>query len=107
MNTFVIPLTNVPQQFQITLATITYVMSCKWNNSPDAGWILDISDATGNPIIGNIPLVTGADLLAQLEYLGIGGSLYVNNGTDATAIPTLDNLGSGCLLYFQTGAASV
>lgn len=107
---FVIPVTNVPQQFQITLANVTYQMTCKWNDSIapgcEGGWALDIDDSEGNPIIHYVPLITGIDLLSGLAYLGINGSLYVYTASDTFAVPTLDNLGMDSNLYFQTEAAS-
>lgn len=99
---FLIPLNNVPESFGITLAGIDYQMTSKWNDAEDAGWVLDIADANGNPIACNIPLITGADLLDGLDYLGLGGSLYVmTNGASPFDVPTLDNLGTDSNLYFQ------
>lgn len=100
---FLIPLTNVPQQFQIVLAGITYLMTAKWNAADDSGWVLDIADENDVPLATNIALITGADCLEGLEYLGFQGSLYVNtSGATPTAIPTLDNLGIDSNLYFAT-----
>lgn len=100
---FQLPLTNVPQSFQISLGGKDYTLTCKWNDSDDAGWVLDFQDAvTGASIVAGIPLVTGANLLENLEYLGFGGALYVYTDGDATAVPTLDNLGVESNVYFQT-----
>ena len=82
---FLIPLTNVPQTFQIVLAGVTYLMTSKWNDDDEGGWVLDISDENDTPLACNIPLITGADCLSGLEYLGIQGELYVNtSGADST-----------------------
>lgn len=103
MTNFTIPLVNVPQQFQISLAGKEYVMTCKWNDSIDAGWAVDFSDAiTEEPIVANIPLVTGVDLLRGLEYLGFQGSLFILTDGNQFSVPTLDNLGIESNLYFQT-----
>lgn len=100
---FTIPLQNVPQQFGITLANAEYLITVKWNDSPDAGWVMDISDAlTNNSIAANIPFITGANLLSGLEYLGIEGAFVVFTDGDEDATPTLDNLGIDCNLYFLT-----
>lgn len=100
---FLIPLINEPQSFDITLAGTEYNITSKWNDQPDAGWVLDISDSSDNPIVCNIPMITGADLLVGLEYLGIEGSLYIlTNGADPFDVPTLDNLGTDSNLYFAT-----
>jgi hypothetical protein len=100
---FLIPLTNTPQKFTISLAGTNYVLVSKWNDSTEAGWILDIYDANENPIVMNVPLITGEDCLTGLGYLGIQGSLFVmTNGASPFDVPTLDNLGTESNLYFQT-----
>lgn len=100
---FVIPLTNDPQQFQISLAGKEYLMSCRWNSADDAGWVIDFSDATnGTAIVNNIPLITGADLLSGLEYLGFEGSLFVLTDGNQFAVPTFLKLGIESNLYFST-----
>lgn len=106
MSTFKIPLQNVSQQFEIALAGVNYTMTCRWNDAPDAGWVLDLSDVdSGDPIAANIPLITGADCLAGLEYLGIEGQLIVLTDGDETAVPTFENLGIESNLYFETTAS--
>ena len=103
LSNYLIPLANTPQVFEIELAGVNYNLTCKYNTQPDSGWVLDIADDSNNPICANIPLVTGTDLLYGLEYLGIGGSLYVvTSGASPNDIPTLDNLVTDCNLYFQT-----
>lgn len=102
-NTFKIPLVNIPQTFQISLAGKNYIALCRWNNSPEAGWVMDFADqVTGLPIVGNIPLITGADCLSGLGYLGFNGSLFVFTDGDDDAVPTLENLGIESNLYFVT-----
>ena len=104
---YLIPLSNVPQTFDISLAGTNYTMTSKWNDAPDAGWVLDIALAdTGVILACNIPLITGADCLLGLEYLGINGQLYVYTNGDGDAVPTLDNLGVDSNLYFATTASS-
>lgn len=101
--TFVIPLQNIPQQFTISLANKEYLMTCRWNDAPESGWVLDFSDSiTDLPIVANIPLITGADCLSGLEYLGFEGQLIIFTDGDPTAVPTLLNLGVESNLYFQT-----
>lgn len=102
---YLIPLVNLPQQFTIDLAGITYTLVSKWNDVAQS-WFLDILDSVQNPIACGIPLITGADLLVGLEYLGIDGSLIVYTNGDPTAVPTLNNLGVDCNLYFQSTAAN-
>lgn len=106
MTTFIIPLLNIPQKFDIALAGVNYIMTCRWNDAPEAGWVIDLADAdTDEPIVANVPLITGADCLAGLEYLGIDGQLVVFTDGDELAPPTLLNLGVESNLYFLTDAA--
>ncbi len=88
------------QTFSIALAGITYQMAVTWRNAPNIGWVLDISDSNGNPLVQGVPLVTGADLMAQYATLGFPGQLIVQSDFDPDAVPTFDNLGSGSHLYF-------
>lgn len=104
MTTFIIPLTNIPQIFEIALAGVNYLLNVRWNDADDAGWIMDISDENNNPIACNIPFITGADCLSGLEYLGINGQMVVFTDGDQTAVPTLENLGVESNLYFLTSA---
>ena len=105
--TFLIPLQNIPQTFNISLAGKLYVMTVRWNDAVDAGWIADFTDAnTSLPIVSNIPFITGADLLAGLDYLGFQGNLVVFTDGDQFAVPTLDNLGVESNLYFLTDVVS-
>ena len=100
---FQIPVTNTPQTFGIDIVGKKYLITCKYNNASDAGWCLDLADANTNEnIVANIPLVTGANLLEGLGYLGIGGALYVTTDGDPSAVPTLDNLGTESFLFFDT-----
>lgn len=103
MTTFLIPVQNVPQVFDIALAGVNYTMTCRWNDAADAGWIVDLVNAdTGEPVVSNVPLITGADCLAGLEYLGINGQLAVLTDGNQFATPTLENLGVESNLYFLT-----
>lgn len=102
-STFKVPVTNIPQTFEISLAGVTYLMTIKWNDAFEAGWEMDFVDAITNvPIVAGIPLVTGVDCLAGLEYLGFNGQLIVYTDGDDTAVPTLENLGVESNLYFLT-----
>lgn len=99
MASFEIPLTNTPQTFNITLNNVEYAMTNKWNEL--SGWVIDIDG-----YLHGIPLVAGCDLLEPFQYLNFGGSLFVYTDGDATAIPTIDNLGIDSKLYFVTADVS-
>lgn len=94
-----IPLTAENQQFSISLAGVTYQMAVTWRA---AFWCLDIMDSSGTDLIMGIPLITGADLLAQYNYLGLGFSLYVGCDDPANENPTETDLGTNSHLYVVT-----
>lgn len=102
MATFEILLTPEAQTFQVSLAGVQYQFTLQWRDAVNnGGWVLDIADATSNPMVSGIPLVTGVDLLAQYGYLGIAAELWVQ--TDAAdAVPTYTNLGIESHLYAVT-----
>ena len=103
MSTYLLPLTNVPQKFAISLAGKDYIVACRWNDAPEGGWVINLIDEETNvTIASNIPLITGADCLEGLQYLEIGGGLIVYTDGDEEAVPTLDNLGVESNLYFVT-----
>lgn len=102
MPVFEIPLSASPQSMTIALGAAVYTLRFFYADTPEGGWAMDISDATGNPILCGVPLVTGADLLAQYAYLGIGGKLWVRTDGNAGAVPTFANLGTQSHLYFET-----
>jgi len=103
VQTFLIPLLNVPQDFNITLADRNLRLVSKWNDADEAGWVLDVYDGETNAaLIMNVPMITGADLLEQYEYVGLNGKLIVFTDGDELAVPTLENLGTESNLYFQT-----
>lgn len=95
-----IPLTAQPQTFTINLAGVVYTFTLLWRKT--VGWVLDIADSQGNPLLYGMPLVTGCDLLAQFKYLGIGGQLIAQTTSDPDAVPTFENLGTDGNLYFVT-----
>lgn len=103
MSLFEIPVSNVPQTFQIALGGREYLLTCKWNDAPDAGWVLDFADAeSGEPIVAGLPVITGRNILNGLDYLNFGGKLFAYTEGDQYAVPTLENLGIESKLYFET-----
>lgn len=99
---FTIPLQSQPQKFSIDLSGLTYNFTVQYRNVDMGGWYLDIADANGVPIVQGVPLVTGANLLAQYAYLGFVGALWVQTQSDPDAVPTFENLGTDGLLYYVT-----
>lgn len=101
MPVFSIPLeVGKPQALSIELGGLTYQLTFLYRNDPNAGWTVDIADSAGNPIVQGIPLVTGADLLAQYRHLGFNGALVVQTAHDPDAVPTFENLGKDAQVYW-------
>lgn len=100
---FEIPLSSANQTLAIVLNGIPYILRlifCQ-TTDPSACWLLDINDQNGVPIVCGIPLVTGADLLEQYQYLNFGFILYCFSDFSNSAIPTFADLGTTSHLYFQ------
>lgn len=95
---FEIPFAGTPETFTIALAGVTYGFNVQWN-VPNASWVIDISDASGNPIVSGIPMVTGSDLLEQYSYLGFQFALVAQTDNSPDTVPTFDNLGTTGHLY--------
>ncbi|HHU1433407.1 TPA: phage baseplate plug family protein [Escherichia coli] len=55
MNVTEIPLSPDNQLFRIQLAETTYTLRVIWRDS--AGWILDVQDSSGEPLLSGVPLV--------------------------------------------------
>ncbi len=106
MNWFLVPLLpSSPQTFQIALDARTYTLTFKWCDWPEGGWLMDIADAeTDQPLAAGIPLVTGANLMSGLEYLGVGSGFVVYTNGEPDAVPTFGNLGVESNLYFLNEA---
>ena len=99
--TFEVPTAPAPQTFLIPLNGTTYRVTLTWCDPNDA-WTMDIYDDSGNLVLGGTPLVTGADLLAQFAYLGIGngGAFVVQSDNDPDEVPSFSTLGGTGHLFF-------
>lgn len=97
--TYEIPLSPSAQVFGVRLGASFYRLTLRWNAAAEA-WMLSVANEAGTPLAENIPVVTGADLLEPLRYLGITGSLVVQTDNDPDAVPTLENLGTRGRIYF-------
>ncbi|WP_315313138.1 phage baseplate plug protein [Pantoea vagans] len=86
-----IPLSPDNQQFTTAINGVNYSILTLWRD--DAGWIIDLLDSSGKAIVTGIPLVTGANLLAQFAYLNLGFGLAVVCDDPAMDYPTKTDLG--------------
>lgn len=101
MSTFEIPLRNQAQRLTVTLSGVQVVLVVRWC-PPLGAWVIDMYDSVDEPLLLGVPMITGADLLAQYEYLGIPGQLFVQSDDDVDAVPTFDSLGGLGHLYYVT-----
>jgi hypothetical protein len=69
-------------------------------------WVMGISDSNQNPLLTDVPLVTGLNLLRQYQYLNIG-SVYVFNVTGVPVdSPNTNDLGTDFQLYWGDNTQS-
>ncbi|HEM6680820.1 hypothetical protein I5384_03315 [Citrobacter koseri] len=94
-----IPLTADNQQFSINIAGTTWRISIIWR---DLYWIMDLHNDRSEAVISGIPLVTGADLLAQYAYIGLGFKLVVVCDDSTKDYPTKTDLGARSHLLVST-----
>lgn len=99
MNAKEIPLSSDNQQFSITIAQVQYVMRINWR---EPCWYLDLLNADLSPVALALPLITGADLLAQYSYLNLGFSLVVVCDVSGQENPTELDLGADSHLLIVT-----
>ena len=100
MTPFEVPLQPAtPQAFTIGLSGKTYRFTVTWCQ-PAACWLLAIDEVNGVRQLSGIPIVTGADLLAQYGYLNIGGALIAQTVNDPAAVPTFADLGATGKLFY-------
>ena len=105
MNVNEIPLRpGTGQRLSIALGQVTYRLTLKWNTYSSC-WVLDIADSIGAPLAAGLAVVTGADILGQLAYLGIAGGLFTVSDDEPDAVPTFENLGVNGRLYFAPTTA--
>jgi hypothetical protein len=96
---FEIPLSPSPQKLHIALSGTDYTIWLAWNTVSNL-WVLDIGDTNETMLLSGIPLVTGADLLAQHKYIGIAGGLAVATDGNPDEPPSFQTLGIHSHLYY-------
>lgn len=97
---FALPLSPQPQTLSVTLLGTTYNLRTRWSQLQNC-WCIDFADQDNNPIVGSIPLVTGADLLQQYLYLNFGGGLYVyDSQLPPNMVPGFTDLGVTAQILF-------
>ena len=98
-------LTPVNQRFRLELPSRFVQMHLQWIGGDEGGWVISIAEDDGRPLVSNLPLVTGSDLLAQHRHLGLGARVVVASDRRVDDVPTLTNLGVDSFLYVVPDAA--
>ena len=99
MPAYEIPLQPTPQTLSVSLGSVQYRLTVRWNPVMGA-WVLDIANEDRVDILTGIPIVTGVDLLAQYAYLNFGGALVALTDSEADLIPDFNSLGVTGHLYW-------
>lgn len=89
-----IPTKPFPQRLTVSFNGIEYILTLYYIDCTTGGWIMDIADANGGDLVCGIPLVTGANLLDQYDYLAFGVVLITSTDGAFLETPTYDNLGT-------------
>lgn len=92
----IIPLEAGAQTLSVPLGGVTYRMRIWWRESVTPCWMLDLSTVDDVALVSGLPMLPGADLLAQHKHLGVAGVLYVLADDEIT----YDSLGNSTRLYF-------
>lgn len=104
MSVYTIPLSGRPERFQVMLHSITYTFRLIYCDTDQGGWMLDIGDPQGTPILCGIPLLPGQNLIGQHQHLDIGGEgagLYCK--TVSGEPPNASNLSDAALIFVEGG----
>ncbi|KVE37659.1 phage baseplate plug family protein [Burkholderia sp. BDU5] len=100
MQIYEVPLSADVQAFKISLGGTIYRLTLVYRGP--AGWVLDVADDSGTPIVSGLPLTTGGDLLAQYRHLGFAGRLWVQGAEDPDDVPQYGDLGVGSHVFWVT-----
>lgn len=78
---------------------IEFIITQSFNEQANY-WTISIYDKTGTPIVMDVPLLTGQDLLEQYQYLNIGSLYVINYGDSTIENPDSKNIASNFKLLW-------
>lgn len=90
--------------FACELEGVSYTFAFRWNDR-DGGWYMEISDATGDPIVSGIKVVIGILLLgrATSKLLPPGDLLAIDTAATNTD-PGFEDIGRRVQITYFTAA---
>lgn len=102
-----IALSNSPNQtFSVTIPggsrNLSLIIRLSYN-TPAGYWVMGIYDSSDSPIVLNIPLLCGHDLLEQYQYLNIGSAYVVNVGDTTIENPDNTTISTNFKLLWELG----
>lgn len=98
---FKIPLNPFPETFSVTINNVDFNAVTRWNAVQQC-WVASLLDPNSVPILQNIPLIPGVDLLSQFAHLNLGIKLSALVDYDAAAVPKYGELGTTANVYAET-----
>ena len=104
METYFLLTSDPNQTYTVTIPgakrNITFILTQSYN--AQAGyWVLGIYDKSNTPIVLNIPLFCGYDLLGQYGYLDIGSLYLINAGDQTIEYPNDTNIDNNFELVWE------
>lgn len=101
---------STPTKFSLSFQAGVLNFRLIWRSVPggfadsdidEGGWLMDVSDSSGNPIAQGIPLLPQQNLFSSYDYLGLPPMWIVNKDTPDIP-PTYDNLGTIVNLFYSS-----
>jgi hypothetical protein len=100
---FTVPVGNqLPwYKFRISLSGVLFTLHMRYNTRMTR-WILDVNDASDNPIISGIPVLIERNLVGQYATLAIPeGILFASDDTGNGQQPTLYSFGLDHSMWYE------
>jgi hypothetical protein len=101
MTTYEIPLSAGAQSFNARIFANVYRLRLLFADGQNPCWLLDIGDQDGVDLVCGIPVIPGADLLAQYPEIGFGFSLKCAVTKAPDAVPQYADMGDTMHLYVE------
>lgn len=103
MTFFTVPINNqLPwQTFKITLSSVVYTLEFRYNTRMQR-WMMDIDDASGNPILEGVPCLVLRDLIGQYRTLAVPvGTFFVTDDTGQDLQPEQFDFGIQNTIWYE------